>query len=172
MTTIHGIFLCDDIVHLIQHLYFGHAVVTVSGSIVFTQIRFGHRFDNTTLHARNCSTVLLYFYVCVCIYVTFISICIPVPMVTYTRQELFVCTNAIVSGGKLPQPLFDTIKVNGICAVTRGCRAGRSCNRQRTVRPVTGRRPVLAPLSTNAALTTITLPPLIGYLVKSHQRQH
>ena len=66
-------------------------------------------------------------------------------MVTYTRQELFDCNNAAVSGGKLPQPLVDAINDNGICAVTHGCRAGRNCNRQRTIRPVIGRRPGFRP---------------------------
>ena len=68
-------------------------------------------------------------------------------MVTYKRQELFACNDAAVSGGKLPQPLFDAIKLkdSGICAVTRGCRAGRNCNRQRTIRPVIGRRPGFRP---------------------------
>ena len=62
-------------------------------------------------------------------------------------QALFACNNAAVSGGKLPQPLFDAIKLkdSGICAVTRGCRAGRKCNRQRTIRPVIGRRPGFRP---------------------------
>ena len=69
-----------------------------------------------------------------------------IPMVTYTRQELFACNNAAVSGSKLPQPLFDAIKDNGICAVTRGCRVGLNCNRQRTIRPVIGRRPGFKPL--------------------------
>ena len=102
-------------------------------------MRFGRRFYNTTMYARNCSTVLLVF---MCVYFCdFYSGAIPVPMVTYTRQELFACNkNEIVSGGKLPQPLFGTIKDNGICAVTRARRAGRSCNRQRTLRPVIGRR--------------------------------
>ena len=54
-------------------------------------------------------------------------------MVTYTRQELFASNNAAVSDGKLQQPLFDAIKDNGICAVTQGCRAGRNCNRLRTI---------------------------------------
>ena len=67
---------------------------------------------------------------------------IPAPTVTYSRRELFACNNAAGSGGKLPQPLFDAIKDNGICAVTRGCRAGRNCNRQR---PVIGRRPDFRP---------------------------
>ena len=69
-----------------------------------------------------------------------------IPMVTNTRQELYGFNNAAVSGGKLPQPLFDAIKDNGICAVTRGCRAGRNCNRQRTIRPVIGRRPRFTPI--------------------------
>ena len=91
-------------------------------------MRLGHRFDNITLDARNCSTVL---FVCTCVYFCdFYSDGIPVPMVTYTRQELFACNNAAVSGGKLPQLLFDAIKDSGICAVTRGCRAGHNCNRQ------------------------------------------
>ena len=61
----------------------------------------------------------------------------PYNMVTYPRQEPFNNTNACVTSGKLAQPLFDTIKDNGICAVTRGCKAGR--NRQRTIRPIIGR---------------------------------
>ena len=49
-------------------------------------MRLEHRFDNITLDARNCSTVLLVFYSCVSI------IFIPmlyraVPMVTYTRRN-------------------------------------------------------------------------------------
>ena len=51
-------------------------------------------------------------------------------MMTYIRQELFACNNAAVSGGKLPQPLFDAIKDNGMCAVTGGCGAGRNSNEQ------------------------------------------
>ena len=66
-------------------------------------------------------------------------------MVTYTRRELFDCNNAAVSYDKLPQPLFDGIKGNGMCAVTRGCRAGRNCNPQRTIRPVIGHRPGFRP---------------------------
>ena len=81
-----------------------------------TLVRQEHRFDNITLDARNCSTVLLVFYLCVSC--DFYSDGIPVPMVTYIRQEVFV------SDGKLPQPLFDAIKDNGICTVTQGCRAG------------------------------------------------
>ena len=62
-------------------------------------------------------TVLLCF---VCMYFCdFDSDGIPLPIVTYTPRELFDCNNAAVSGGKLPQPLFDAIKDNGICAVTR-----------------------------------------------------
>ena len=39
-----------------------------------------------------------------CVYFCdFYSYGIPVPMVTYIRQELFACTNAIVSGGKSRQ---------------------------------------------------------------------
>ena len=49
---------------------------------------------------------------------------IPDPMVTYIRQELFACNNAAFSVGKLPQPLFDAIKDNGICAVTQAGRNG------------------------------------------------
>ena len=111
-------------------------------------MRLDHRFDNITLDARNCSTVFYYaicVYLCVCMcicvylcvfvcisvyFCDFYSDGIPAPMVTYTRQELFACNNAAVIGGKLPQPLFDAIKDNGICAVTRGCRAGRNCNLQ------------------------------------------
>ena len=76
-------------------------------------MRLEHRFDNITLDARYCSTVLLVFYLCVSV------MFIPVAMVTYTRQELFASNNAAVSGGKLPQPLFDVIKDNGMCAVRR-----------------------------------------------------
>ena len=60
-------------------------------------------------------------------------------MVTYPRQELFNNNIACVTSWKLAQPLFDTKKDNGMCAVTRGCKAGR--NRQRTIRPIIGRRP-------------------------------
>ena len=67
-------------------------------------------------------------------------------MVTYTRQELFGFNNAAVGGGKLPQPLFEAIKDNGMCAVKRGCRAGRNCNRERTICPVIGRRPGFTPI--------------------------
>ena len=78
-------------------------------------------------------------------------------MVTYTRQELFAYNNEAVSGGKQPQPVFDDIQHNGICSVTRGCRAGRNCNRQRTIRPLIGRRSGFRPTFTNTALTTIPL---------------
>ena len=102
-------------------------------------MRLDHRFNNITLDARNFSAVL---FVSISVYFCdFYSDGIPAPMVTYTRRELFDCNNAAVSGGKLPRPLFDAIKDNGICAVTRGCRAGRNCNRQRTIRPVIGFRP-------------------------------
>ena len=69
----------------------------------------------------------------------------PVPhnMVTYTQQELFNHNITSVTGGKLPQPLFDIIKDNGIGGVTRECRAGR--NRQRTIHPIIGRRPGVVP---------------------------
>lgn len=83
-----------------------------------------------------------WFYMCV-YFCDFYSGGTPVPMVTYTRQELFAHNIASVTGGRLPQPLFDTLKDNGICAVTRGCRAGR--NRHRTIRPVIGRRPGFTP---------------------------
>ena len=106
-------------------------------------MRLDHRFNNITLDARNFSAVL---FVSISVYFCdFYSDGIPAPMVTYTRRELFDCNNAAVSGGKLPRPLFDAIKDNGICAVTRGCRAGRNCNRQRTIRPVIGRRPGFRP---------------------------
>ena len=91
-------------------------------------------------------TVLLCYLCFICVYFCdFYSDGISVPMVTYTRQELFACNNAVVSGGNLPQPLFDAIKDNGIFTVTRWCRAGRNCNPQRTIRPVIGRRPGFRP---------------------------
>ena len=66
-------------------------------------IRFGLSFYNTILYAWKCSTVVLGF--CMCVYFCdFYSGAIPVPTVTYTRQELFACNNAIVSGGKLLRP--------------------------------------------------------------------
>ena len=74
-----------------------------------------------------CYLCFIYVYLC-----DFYSDGIPVSIVTYTRQELFACNNAAVSGGKLPQPLFDAIKYNGICAVTRGCRANMSSDRMST----------------------------------------
>jgi len=68
---------------------------------------------------------------------------IVVPIVTYTRHHLFACNNAAVRGGKRPLPLFRRNKKdNGIYAVTRGCRAGHNCNRQRTV---IGSRPGFRP---------------------------
>ena len=71
-----------------------------------------------------------WFYMC--LYVTFILVAHLYPL--NTGQELFSHNIAIVTGSKLVQPLFDTIKDNGMCAFTRGCRAGR--NRQRTVRRI------------------------------------
>ena len=62
-------------------------------------------------------------------------------MVTYPRQELFNNNIACVTSRKLAQPLFET--TNGMRAVTRGCKAGR--NRQRTIRPIIGRRPGFVP---------------------------
>ena len=103
-------------------------------------MRFEHCFDNIAWNARSCSTVLLDLYAC--IFFTFILVAhlYPHSMVTYTRQELINHNIASVTGSKLPQPLFNTIKDNGgICTVTRGCRAGR--NNQRTIRPIIGRRP-------------------------------
>ena len=67
----------------------------------------------------------------------------PHNMVAYTRQELFNHNTASVTGSKLRQSLFNMIKDSGICAFTRGCRAGR--NRQRTIRPMIGRRPGFVP---------------------------
>ena len=91
-------------------------------------------------------SVLLCYFCFICVYFgDFYSDGIPVPVVTYTQQELFACNNPAVSGGKLPQPLFEAIEDNGMCAVMRGCRAGRNCNRQRTIRPVIGRRPGFRP---------------------------
>ena len=109
-----------------------------------TPMRFEHCFNNIAWNARSCSTVLL-FYMFVYIVFTFILVAhlYPHNMVTYTGQELFKHNIASVTVGKLPQPLLDTIKDNGICAVTRGCKAGR--NRQRTFRPIIGGRPGFVP---------------------------
>ena len=79
----------------------------------------------------------------------------PHNMVTYNRQELFNHNIAKVTGGKLPQPLFDTIKDNGMCAVTRGWRAGR--NRQRTVPPTIGRRPGFVPTDHQPGVNNVNI---------------
>ena len=54
-------------------------------------------------------TVLLCYFICV--FCDFYSDGIPVPMVTDTRQEVFAWNNAAVSGGQLPQPLFEAISI-------------------------------------------------------------
>ena len=127
------------------------------GSYLFAVFNIGFYLFLRLRHWWDCTIVLItlpwiHETVLLC-YLCFISVyfCdfyshgIPLPMVTYTRRELFDCNNVAVSGGKLPQPLFEAIKDNGICAVTRGCRAGRNCNRQRTIHPVIGYRPSFRP---------------------------
>ena len=82
-------------------------------------MRLEHRFDNINPGCTElfyCVTGVLF----VCFYYFYSD---AIPSCTYGdlhTHELFACNNAAVSGGKLPQPLFDATKDNGIRGVTRG----------------------------------------------------